>query len=148
MYRPLYRKGELAQVLLTIGMVFVATAAVTEIFGAFPYPVVFPDYLSQPVDIGFRTYPAYRLFLIAVGGVIAVVLWYVIETSIYGARLRAAVDNSRMARCVGMNVNRPVHRDLRGRLRARRASAARSAPASCRSSRPTRSTTSCCSWWW
>jgi branched-chain amino acid transport system permease protein len=104
-FRPLYRKGELAQVLLTIGMVFVVTAAVTEIFGAFPYPVVFPDYLSQPIDIGFRTYPAYRLFLIAVGCVIAAVLWYVIETSIYGARLRAAVDNSRMARCVGMNVN-------------------------------------------
>jgi branched-chain amino acid transport system permease protein len=104
-YRPLYRKGELAQVLLTIGMVFVATASVTEIFGAFPYPVIFPPYLSEPIDIGFRTYPAYRLFLIAVGAVIAAVLWYVIETSIYGARLRAAVDNSRMARCVGMNVN-------------------------------------------
>ena len=104
-YRPLYRKGELAQVLLTIGMVFVVTAAVTEIFGAFPYPVVFPDYLSRPVDIGFRTYPAYRLFLIAIGAVIAAALWYVVETSIYGARLRAAVDNSRMARCVGMNVN-------------------------------------------
>jgi branched-chain amino acid transport system permease protein len=104
-YRPLYRKGELAQVLLTIGMVFVATAAVTEIFGAFPYPVVFPDYLTHPVDIGFRTYPAYRLFLIAVGGAVAALLWWLIETSIYGARLRAAVDNARMARCVGMNVN-------------------------------------------
>src|SRR5215468_7508350 len=41
-YRPLYRKGELAQVLLTIGLVFVATGAVSEVFGAFPYPVVFP----------------------------------------------------------------------------------------------------------
>ena len=68
MFRPLYRKGELAQVLLTIGFVFVATAAVTEIFGAFPYPVKFPDYLTRPVDIGFRTYPGYRLFLIVVGG--------------------------------------------------------------------------------
>ena len=46
--------------LLTIGFVFVTTAAVTEIFGAFPYPVKFPDYLTQPVDIGFRTYPGYR----------------------------------------------------------------------------------------
>src|SRR3972149_248022 len=56
-YRPLYRKGELAQVLLTIGLVFVVTAVVTEIFGAFPYSVRFPDYLTKPVDIGFRTYP-------------------------------------------------------------------------------------------
>ena len=69
--RPLYRKGDLAQVLLTIGVVFVVTAAVTEIFGAFPYPVKFPDYMTRPVDIGFRTYPGYRLFLIAIGSVIA-----------------------------------------------------------------------------
>ena len=104
-YRPLYRKGELAQVLLTIGLVFVATAGVTEVFGAFPYNVKMPEYLTQPVDIGFRTYPAYRLFLIAVGAVVAAVLWDVIDGSILGARLRAAVDNARMARAVGMNVN-------------------------------------------
>ena len=104
-FRPLYRKGELAQVLLTIGIVFVSTALVTEIFGAFPYPVVFPDYLTKPIDIGFRTYPAYRLFLIGVGAVIATALWYLIENSLYGAKLRAAVDNPRMARTVGMNVN-------------------------------------------
>jgi branched-chain amino acid transport system permease protein len=105
LYRPLYRKGDLAQVLLTIGIVFVATAAITEVFGAFPFPVQFPAYLTQPVDIGFRTYPAYRLFLIGVGGVIAVGLWYLIESSLFGARLRAGVDNARMARAVGMNVS-------------------------------------------
>ncbi len=104
-YRPLYRKGELAQVLLTIGIVFVTTGAITAIFGAFPYPVVFPAYLTRPIDIGFRDYPAYRLFLIAVGVAIAAVLWFVVDGSIYGARLRAAVDNPRMARAVGIDVN-------------------------------------------
>jgi branched-chain amino acid transport system permease protein len=103
--RPLYRKGDLAQVLLTIGVVFVVTAGVTEIFGSFPYPVKFPDYMTRPVDIGFRTYPGYRLFLIAIGSAIALVLWFIIDHSLYGARLRAAVDNSRMAQAVGMNVN-------------------------------------------
>jgi branched-chain amino acid transport system permease protein len=105
-YRPLYRKSELGQVLLTVGIVFVATGAITEIFGAFPYPVVFPRYLTRPIDIGFREYPAYRLFLIAVGAAIALVLWRVLDGSIYGARLRAAVDNPRMARAVGIDVNR------------------------------------------
>jgi branched-chain amino acid transport system permease protein len=104
-YRPLYRKGELAQVLLTVGIVFVATGAITAVFGAFPYPVVFPAYLTRPVDIGFREYPAYRLFLIAVGAMIAVLLSLVLDNSTYGARLRAAVDNPRMARAVGINVN-------------------------------------------
>jgi branched-chain amino acid transport system permease protein len=105
-YRPLYRKGELGQVLLTVGIVFVATGAITAIFGAFPYPVVFPAYLTRPMNIGFRQYPAYRLFLIAVGAVIAVVLWRALDGSLYGARLRAAVDNPRMARAVGIDVNR------------------------------------------
>jgi branched-chain amino acid transport system permease protein len=104
-YRPLYRKGELSQVLLTVGIVFVATGAITGIFGAFPYPVVFPAYLTRPIDIGFREYPAYRLFLIAVGAAIAVVLWLVLDGSTYGARLRAAVDNPSMARAVGIDVN-------------------------------------------
>jgi branched-chain amino acid transport system permease protein len=105
LYRPLYRKGELAQVLLTIGFVFVATGAVTEIFGAFPYPVVFPAYLTRPIDIGFREYPAYRLFLIGSGAATALVLWLFLDNSLYGARLRAAVDNPRMARAVGINVS-------------------------------------------
>ena len=104
-YRPLYRKGELSQVLLTVGIVFVATGAITAIFGAFPYPVVFPAYLTRPVDIGFREYPAYRLFLIAVGAAIAAGLWLVLDGSTYGARLRAAVDNPNMARAVGIDVN-------------------------------------------
>ena len=104
-YRPLYRKGELSQVLLTIGIVFVATGAITAIFGAFPYPVIFPAYLTRPIDIGFREYPAYRLFLIAVGAAIAVILWLVLDGSTYGARLRAAVDNPSMARAVGIDVN-------------------------------------------
>ncbi len=104
-YRPLYRKGELAQVLLTIGVVFVSIALITAVFGAFPYPMIFPDHLNQLVDIGFRTYPAYRLFVIVVGAIIAGSLWYLVEYSLFGAKLRAAVDNSNMARAVGLNVN-------------------------------------------
>src|SRR5262249_56050420 len=107
LYRPLYRKGELSQVLLTIGIVFVATAIATEMFGAFPYPMVFPEYLAQPINIGFRTYPAYRLFLIVVGGVVAAVMWYLIDSSLYGARLRAAVHNSQIPPSLRINPHLP-----------------------------------------
>jgi branched-chain amino acid transport system permease protein len=103
--RPLYRKGEMAQVLLTFGLAFVSISALTEIFGPNPIPVVFPDYMTGQLDIGFRTYPAYRLFLIGVGLVMALCLWYLIDKTLYGARLRAAVDNPNMARAVGMNVS-------------------------------------------
>ena len=57
------------------------------------------------VDLGFRSYPTYRLFLIAVGLSLALVLWFIIERSLFGARLRAAVDNPRMARA-GIDVDR------------------------------------------
>ena len=104
-YRPLYRKGELAQVLLTIGLVFVAIAALTLVFGVNYKTVKMPAWLENPIDIGFRLYPSYRLFLIAVGLVMALLLWLLIDRTLFGARLRAAVDNPRMARAVGINVN-------------------------------------------
>jgi branched-chain amino acid transport system permease protein len=105
-YRPLYRKGELAQVLLTIGLVFVAIAALTLVFGVNYKTVKMPAWLENPIDIGFRFYPAYRLFLIVIGLVMALLLWLLIDRTLFGARLRAAVDNPRMARAVGINVNR------------------------------------------
>jgi branched-chain amino acid transport system permease protein len=105
-YRPIYRKGELAQVLLTIGLVFVSIAALTLIFGTDYKTVRLPAYLDRPVDIGFRLYPAYRLFLIVVGLALALLLWLLIDRSLFGAQLRAAVDNPQMARSVGIDVDR------------------------------------------
>jgi branched-chain amino acid transport system permease protein len=105
-FRPLYRKGELAQVLMTFGLTFVVIAALTAIFGTNIRPLPVPESLSGNVDLGFRFYPAYRLFLIGAGLVLAIVLWFVIERSLFGARLRAAVDNPRMARAVGIDVDR------------------------------------------
>lgn len=105
-YRPLYRKGELAQVLLTIGLTFIAIAGLTLVFGPGGQPVALPTYLEGTLDLGFRTYPAYRLLLIGVGITVALFLWLLIDGSLYGARLRAAVDNPRMARTVGIRVDR------------------------------------------
>jgi branched-chain amino acid transport system permease protein len=105
-FRPLYRKGELAQVLMTFGLTFVFIAALTWLFGTNVKILPIPASLTGLVDLGFRTYPTYRLFLIVVGFVLFLLLWFVIDGSRYGARLRAAVDNPRMARAVGIDVNR------------------------------------------
>src|SRR5690606_28413109 len=56
-FRPLYRKGELAQVLMTFGMVFVTIAGLTALFGTDIKPLPVPDFLSGLVDLGFRSYP-------------------------------------------------------------------------------------------
>ncbi len=104
-YRPLYRKGDLAQVLLTFGMIFVSIAAMTLLFGPTPVAESMPKWLEGQIDLGFRTYPSYRLFLIGVGTLLAIVLYFIIERSLFGARLRAAVDDPGMARALGINVN-------------------------------------------
>ena len=106
LYRPLYRKGELAQMLLTFGLVFVITGLLTLAFGVEFQRIPLPPSLSGEVSLGFRSYPLYRLFLIGVGALLAAALWLGIDRSLYGARLRAAVDNPAMARGIGMNVDR------------------------------------------
>jgi len=91
--------------LMTFGLTFVVIAALTTVFGTGIKPLPIPPALNGVIDIGFRTYPTYRLFLVAVGLVLALLLWLLINRTSFGARLRAAVDNPRMARAVGIDVN-------------------------------------------
>jgi branched-chain amino acid transport system permease protein len=105
LYRPLYRRGELAQALMTFGFTFVVIAALTALFGTNVKTLPAPVLLTGLTDLGYTHYPTYRLFLIAVGAATALCLWLLIDRTLYGARLRAAVDNPRMARAIGMDVN-------------------------------------------
>lgn len=106
LYAPLYRASELDQVLLTIGLVFVAIAVVTLFWGTEPMTISLPGYLTGPMDLGFTSFPKYRIFLIGVGAVMVVALWFGFERTKIGAQIRAAVDNQRMAESVGINVKR------------------------------------------
>jgi branched-chain amino acid transport system permease protein len=106
LYARLYAAPELDQVMLTIGLVFMATAAVTFAYGPAPVPVRLPTYLEGQIDLGFRAFPTYRMVLIGVGLAFMALLWLVFERTLLGARIRAAVDNRRMAQSVGINVDR------------------------------------------
>jgi branched-chain amino acid transport system permease protein len=105
LYARLYRASELDQVLLSIGLVFMAAAAFTFFYGPSPQRVDVPGYLSGPIDLGLRAFPTYRVFLIAVGLGLMVALWLLFERTLIGARIRAAVDNRRMAQSVGIDVD-------------------------------------------
>jgi branched-chain amino acid transport system permease protein len=105
LYVRLYKAGELDQVLLTIGLVFMAIASATFFFGPIPQHVVLPAWLAGHIDIGFRVVPTYRAFLIVIGSLLVVVLWFAFERTIIGAKIRAAVDNRPMAQSVGINVD-------------------------------------------
>jgi branched-chain amino acid transport system permease protein len=105
LYRRLYKSTDLEQVLLTIGLAFMAIATATYFFGPIPKSVPLPTWLQGDINLGFRAFPSYRAFLIVVGLVLISVLWYAFEKTNIGAKIRAAVDNRRMAESVGINVD-------------------------------------------
>jgi len=105
LYRRLYGGDELDQVLLTMGLIFISVAGATYIWGPLQQPMHPPPQLSGQVDLGFRSFPAYRSFLILCGAALVAVLWLAVERTRFGARIRAAVDNLRMAQSVGINTS-------------------------------------------
>jgi len=106
LYAGLYGANELDQVLMTIGLTFMVIAAITYFYGPLPEHVRVPDYLTGEIRLGFRSFPTYRVFIILIGAVLVAVLWYGFERTSLGAKIRAAVDNRRMAQSIGIDVDR------------------------------------------
>jgi branched-chain amino acid transport system permease protein len=106
LYRRLYRAGELDQVLLTIGLIFIFMAALTIVVGPQSQPLQLPPELGGQLNLGFVQYRTYSLFLIAVGFLIVCGIWLAFERTRIGSQIRATVDNRRMAESLGINVDR------------------------------------------
>jgi branched-chain amino acid transport system permease protein len=106
LYRRLYGGDELDQVLMTVGLIFMTVGAATYLWGPVAQPLRLPAILDQQIEIGGRAFPAYRTFLIACGAVLVTTLWLGLERTRFGAQVRAAVDNLRMAQSVGINTSR------------------------------------------
>lgn len=106
LYAKVYRAGEFDQVLLSMGLIFVASAVAHYIYGPIPQTVAVPAALTGKLDLGLRTFPLYRVFLIAIGIVIFVTLLLVIERTSTGMRIRATVDNRAMAEAVGIDTKK------------------------------------------
>jgi branched-chain amino acid transport system permease protein len=103
LYVHLYRRSDLDQVLVTIGVNFVVIALVTMLFGPNIMRLQLPDYLKGNIYIG-RDIELYRMVAAAICLAVIGGLWWVFERTNTGARLRAAVDNRGMAQAMGMNV--------------------------------------------
>src|SRR5258708_26237173 len=106
LYRPLYGGEELDQVLLTMGLVFMSVAGATYVWGPLQQPLQPPPWLSGAIDLGVRSFPAYRSFLILCGAALVTALWLGIERTRFGARVCASVANLRMAQSVGIDTSR------------------------------------------
>ena len=106
LYRRLYRATDLDQVLLTIGIAFVSVAAAAWFFGTTQQPIQMPDYMRGSFNFLGLNIAVYRLFLVAVGIAVTIALVGGLEFTRFGAQVRAAVDNQRMASGLGINVER------------------------------------------
>jgi branched-chain amino acid transport system permease protein len=105
MFRRLYRSTDLDQCLLTIGLVFASVAAAAYIYGTIQQPVQLPDYLRGSIHVAGLTLGTYRIFLIVFALIVTAALVAMLEYTRFGAQVRAAVDNQRMARGLGINVD-------------------------------------------
>jgi branched-chain amino acid transport system permease protein len=102
----MYRKPHLDQVLFSIGLVFMASTAVDYFIGSQQQIVQLPDFLRGRFDLQFVGIGKYRLFIIVVCAVLTIVLQRVLSGTRFGSRLRASVDDPRVASGLGINVNR------------------------------------------
>ena len=106
LYRRMYARPHLDQVLFSIGLVFMAVTAVDYLVGGMQQNVQLPAYLRGRFDIEWIGIGKYRLFIILVCGVLTLALQWVLTRTRFGAQLRASVDDPRVAAGLGLNVNR------------------------------------------
>ena len=104
LYRHLYRRSRLDQVLATIGLTFMAIAAATYFFGPLQQPLQVPKFLSGQVSVLGVDLNIYRGFLLAVGVALTIVLTLALERTRFGASVRASVDKPRVAEGLGIRV--------------------------------------------
>ena len=102
LYRRIYGSPQLTQVLMTIGITFCVIGITNYFFGPTLKTIPLPEALSQPIDLGFRSVAAHRLFVVACGAVVAFGLWFLIERTAFGIRLRATVDNASISEALGI----------------------------------------------
>jgi branched-chain amino acid transport system permease protein len=104
LYRRLYRRSHLDQVLFTIGLSFMAGAAATWVWGPSQQPVQLPAFLHGQITVLGIDLGTYRLFLVALVVAVTAAVGLLLSRTRFGAQLRAAVDNQRAAAGVGINV--------------------------------------------
>lgn len=105
LYRHMYGRSHLDQVLFSIGLVLMAVAAADYAMGSSPQSIRLPAYLTGRYEVFGVGIGVYRLFLVFVCGALTLALQWILARTRFGARLRAAVDDPKVARGMGIDVN-------------------------------------------
>ena len=109
LYRSMYAKPHLDQVLFSIGLTFMAVAGTDYFLGSTQQIIQLPEWLRGRTELGSGAWTLgmghYRLFIIAVCAALTVALQFALARTRFGSRLRASVDDQRVAAGLGINVN-------------------------------------------
>ncbi|HET7524935.1 MAG TPA: branched-chain amino acid ABC transporter permease [Burkholderiaceae bacterium] len=104
--RTLYARDHLSQVLATFALILILNDGVKMVFGT-DLPLSAPDALAGPVELlPGLTYPAYRLLILAVGFVLAALMYALVSRTRFGALVRAGAANRVMTEAMGIDVKR------------------------------------------
>lgn len=109
LYRPMYKKSHLDQVLFSIGLTFMAVAGMTYFMSSSQQIIQLPEWLKGRTELGEGAWTLgmghYRIFIIVVCAALTLGLQYVLARTCFGSCLRASVDDQRVAAGLGINVN-------------------------------------------
>jgi branched-chain amino acid transport system permease protein len=104
LYVHVYARSHLDQVLFSIGLVFMAVATVDYFLGSSQQFIDLPQVLRERYEVFGAGIGAYRLFIVVLCGLLAVLLQLILARTRFGAQLRAGVDNRPVARALGVRV--------------------------------------------
>ncbi len=99
-----FLKDEMAQILITFGLLFLFGDLALWAWGGAPQTIPKPPLLAGSIPMGGLTFPVYRLAVVAVGVLTAIFLWWFQEGTRIGAMVRAAVDDAEIAQTLNVNV--------------------------------------------
>jgi branched-chain amino acid transport system permease protein len=104
--RPLYKAGHDYQLLFTFGLSLILTEGIIVIWGPVGMSQLPPPLLRGGVDLGITFYPKYRLFVMAMAGLLVFGSWLFVERTRYGAIMRAGIEDKEMVALLGIDVHR------------------------------------------
>ena len=104
--RPVYRRAELDQLLVTYALVLIIGDVVKFAWGPDNRSISRPAILAGSVLVGGRDFPTYNLVVIALGPLVAAALWLLLTRTQFGRLIRAAASDREMVGVVGADVSR------------------------------------------
>jgi len=103
-FRRFYKKDHMVHVLATFAFILIFNDGVRMIWGPQPLPLNMPPAFAGPVNLFGLPYSSYRLLVMAVGVVVAVALYFLINRTRIGMWVRAGANNLEMVTAMGINI--------------------------------------------